>query len=631
MDQNLSRRRALAAIGVTSTAFAGCLEFLPGGETDTPSESKTGGDGDDAGGDGPSGTSPDWPAIDAGEVLSDFEDLDRWEPHETSEVSAAPDEAQTGSQAAVLESDEGTATMSMFFPDGLDFEGWDTSMAVKPESVDRIIVEFIAPTRDERLTSVRTVPDDYDDWFRVDCGYEHKPAGEPDLSNVTRLNVVADGPEGGPSRMLVDDLRRTEAVDNGKAILAFYGGHQSHFELAADLLEERGWAGAVPVDPRRIGDRDRMGFDELHQLRDRGWDVCSYPQTDGNFAEQSEERRRTVIESSRDFLADNGFPDGSRHFFAPEWRWMDPTTHGIVRDLHESGFMFGACPTGAPPTGIHVTPVIWGPALHNGVRRHVNLCDQYQQLTVIRIPRVVDGAADANSMSLEAFESLLHHVDQRGLDVITPSDLVDGTMGDGGGNQNEAVERPNGVVLEAGETHSLEGSGRTETDEFDLSEGILTGQFTHDGDSEFVVELTAVDGDLGNDLLTTTGGATTGESIVTIGDGTYRAIVDADGPWSLTLDQPEVHSDDLTDVPVETSGTGSAVVGPLWTDSPLRLSVTHDGTGKFVVDGYGADGSWEQLVNKTGTFDNSRSYAASGVVWINVEADGDWTLEVTKS
>ncbi len=157
------------------------------------------------------------------------------------------------------------------------------------------------------------------------------------------------------------------------------------------------------------------------------------------------------------------------------------------------------------------------------------------------------------------------------------------------------------------------------------------GEVSHDGDSEFVVELTAVDGDLGNDLLTTTGGATTGESIVTIGDGTYRATVDADGPWSLTLDQPEVHSDDLTDVPVETSGTGSAVVGPLWTDSPLRLSVTHDGTGKFVVDGYGADGSWEQLVNKTGAFDNSRSYAASGVVWINVEADGDWTLEVTKS
>lgn len=61
------------------------------------------------------------------------------------------------------------------------------------------------------------------------------------------------------------------------------------------------------------------------------------------------------------------------------------------------------------------------------------------------------------------------------------------------------------------------------------------------------------------------------------------------------------------------------------------MVATHDGDGEFIVDGYGADGSWEVLVHRTGAFDNSRSYRVGGAVWLNVEADGNWTLEVTNA
>jgi len=62
-----------------------------------------------------------------------------------------------------------------------------------------------------------------------------------------------------------------------------------------------------------------------------------------------------------------------------------------------------------------------------------------------------------------------------------------------------------------------------------------------------------------------------------------------------------------------------------------QVVATHDGDGTFIVDGYDADGSREILVHRTGEFDNSRSYKAGGPVWLNVEADGDWTLEVVDS
>lgn len=613
----------LATIGATSTALAGCTELLSDGEEGDPEDDTDGESGDD---------SRRWPAIDEGESLSDFEDLDEWFPRD-SELSAAPDEARIGSQAAVVESDGRQARIDIRFSGGIDLSEWDTSLAVKPESANKIVVEFLAPDRDARLNTVRTIPEEYDGWFRLDCGYEHKPEGEPDLTNVTRINVIAVGPADGPTKMIVDDLRRTPAVDNGKAILAFYGGHDSHYDIAAEMLAERGWAGAVPVSPDRIGGRGRMGLAELRDLRDHGWDVCSYPGVSTPLPEMPEDRQRQILESTRNSLADNGFEDGSRHLFVPDDR-MDATTNEIVRDVHESAFLFGSCTSGVPPTGMHTIPLIWGPALHNGVRRHINLADQYQLLTVLRIPRIVeddDVGPDENRMSLADFEHLLDHLEHRGLDVITPSDLVDGTF-DGGGDETdtETATRPEGTILEAGRSHAFEGSGADETPTFDLDEGVLTGSFSHDGDGEFVVELTAAGG--GSDgVLVNTSGTTAGESIMAVEDGTYRLDVDADGAWSIDLEQPEVHADDLEDLPVDATGTGSAFVGPIWTDGDVRLEVTHDGDGAFVVDGYGADGNRESIVNKTGAFDNSRSYHSSGTVWIDIEADGNWTLEVTES
>jgi len=35
---------------------------------------------------------------------------------------------------------------------------------------------------------------------------------EPNRSNVTGSNIVADGIDGGPCKLLVDSLRRTESV-----------------------------------------------------------------------------------------------------------------------------------------------------------------------------------------------------------------------------------------------------------------------------------------------------------------------------------------------------------------------------------------------------------------------------------
>lgn len=623
-----SRRRLLAALGAASTALAGCNDVLPedasGGTT--PTGSPTGGGTDAADADDASGPTH-WPAIEAGESLSDFEDLDEWSA-ETGELSAAPDEARTGSQAAAVESDGERARIGLRFPDGIDMEGWAASLAVKPESADKIRVEFLAPSRGERLGSTRVVPDDFDGWFRMDCGYQQKPGRQPDLSNVTGIDVVVDGPDGGPSRLLVDDLRRTESAATGKVILAFYGGHQTHYDVAAELLAERDWPAAVPVAPDEIGGEGRMGRDELRELADRGWDVCSAPGLVSGLAGRSESEQRAALEESRDALADAGFEDGSRHVFFGDG--MDPTTYDLVRDVHESAFLYNSGTVGVPPTEMHAIPFIWGPALHTGVRRHTNISDQYGLLTTVRVPPIVDeDDVASNRMSLDDFWLLLEHIEQRGLDVITPSDLVDGSWaGEEPADESPDRTRPSGVVLEAGQSHGFEGSGSGTSPSFGLEEGILVADVSHEGTGPITVDVTTGPEPAPDENLSAMSGGATGTSVMAVDGGTYRLEVDAEGAWSVDLSQPSVHADDLQDLPVEAEGTGSAYVGPLWTTGDVRVVATHDGDGPFVVDGYGADGSWEVLIHRTGEFDNSRSYRAGGPVWLNVEADGDWTLDV---
>ncbi|WP_459887085.1 polysaccharide deacetylase family protein [Halostagnicola bangensis] len=620
MDFDSSRRRMLAAVGVGSASLAGCLDFFSGDDGD-------GGDGDGGNGDGGGGSGgASWPGSDSGELISDFGEDDHWVAR-TGDIEPAPDEAVTGDQAMVIESDEATAASGLEVVGGVDLENQDASLAVKVDSATQIALEVLAPNRDHHLTSIRHFPDEYEGWLRVDFGYIMK-RGDPDLSNVTQFNIVATGPEGGPTRVVVDDLRKTESVvGHGKAILAFYGGLDSHYDIAAEQLEERGWAGAIPIDPGRIGEGGRMDRNQLQELRDGGWDVCSYPEGEGALPEMPEDRQRDVLEHARDSLHEHGFEDGSRHFFAPEDR-MDETTHEIVRDLHESGFLFGASPNSSAPTGIHMNSLIWGPDLHGGVRRAINLSDQYNQLTVLRIPGIVEDEADvtANNMPLEDFEHLLNHLEHRGVDVVTPSDLVDGTMERDGDDAPE--ETDDGPILEAGNAHTFGGDGNHRTDEFELAEGGLECSFVHEGNGEFVVEASTADGDLANDLLVSTAGSGPGGSITFVEEGTYQLEVEADGEWSIEIDQPEVTEADLTELPVEESGTGSSFVGPLASEDDISLDVTHDGNREFLVDGYDSSGSREQIVNVVGEFNGSRSYSVGNATWFNVEADGDWTLEI---
>ncbi len=247
------------------------------------------------------------------------------------------------------------------------------------------------------------------------------------------------------------------------------------------------------------------------------------------------------------------------------------------------------------------------------------------------------GDVDEDDDEADDVDDTEEDVDDNGTDESDDTEETDDSeeeTDDAGEEEEESdddeEEEGEGAVVEAGESHSFDGSGAEVTDEFSLEPGILTVDFSHTGERNFIVNMVALEGEQWDDeLLVNVIGDTEGSSVMSINGGQYQIDVDADGDWSLDLDQPEVTADDQQELPVEESGSGSTWLGPFTADGVNEIHGTHDGERNFIVTGHDADGGWELMINEIGEYEGSGTFrAGGGAFWIDVEADGNWTLEI---
>lgn len=443
MSKFQSRRELLAALGAGTVALAGCAglgvpsesedeeqdggtpdEETPGDDdTETPEDDD---DGEETPDDDGEGEANHPAAIDRGELVDDFEDLERW--GDLYGEVGADDDAARGSQSLRSRNDGEAAGAFKAFTDPVDLSEHDLSMAVRLNAPRpaRISVELQAPYRSDHIASRRYVGE-FDDWLRMDVGYVGR-RGEPDLADVQEIRVWVEAPDG-PTEIdfQIDDMRRTPNADQGAVMLTFDDGFISQYENAFPMLEERGWPAVAAVIPDRIEDHPAfMDVGHLREMRDAGWDVSSHPQVDDPLPTLPEEEQRALIEDAHEFLELRGFPEGARHFFTPHNR-MSPATLEIVQEFHETSFTFGACPNALPPTTPHVNSRIDGTD-PDGVQRLINLADRYNQLVAFYLHGVGDGRHD--DVTEDDFARILDHIERRDVEIITASDLLDRDWGE---------------------------------------------------------------------------------------------------------------------------------------------------------------------------------------------------------
>ena len=213
---------------------------------------------------------------------------------------------------------------------------------------------------------------------------------------------------------------------------------------------------------------------------------------------------------------------------------------------------------------------------------------------------------------------------------------------DGGGEEpdaepDEEPERSDATELlsirEAGDYfdnggETFEGEGQTVLDDLTLGGAFTAWLFEHDGESNFALELEGpTEALLVNDI-----GAVSGATGGGVSGGEYVVDVTADGAWSLTAAQPLAPAAEIRTPPVSAAGEGPDVVGPVEIDATVTVSGTHDGESNFAVQAYDEDAndrlSGELIFNEIGEFEGETRADPTGVVWVVVEADGAWTLDI---
>ncbi|MDO8613230.1 MAG: hypothetical protein Q7R32_10475 [Dehalococcoidia bacterium] len=163
----------------------------------------------------------------------------------------------------------------------------------------------------------------------------------------------------------------------------------------------------------------------------------------------------------------------------------------------------------------------------------------------------------------------------------------------------------------------LEGVGQTATEQVTPPASISVATFTHNGSSNFVVEIFGGDSE---GLLINHIGPYQGSRPI-FGADPVTFDIDADGAWSIRIEAIG------TATTAAFSGIGDAASGLFEPPSDGPWNVSHDGESNFAVWAHCAGGS-DLVQNEIGSVAGSTviQFEDGPCMW-EVEADGNWSLQ----
>ncbi|MEK7612120.1 MAG: hypothetical protein AAB407_02150 [Patescibacteria group bacterium] len=188
--------------------------------------------------------------------------------------------------------------------------------------------------------------------------------------------------------------------------------------------------------------------------------------------------------------------------------------------------------------------------------------------------------------------------------------------------------KPTPPPVQEPEAISLKGTGQQASEQFMLITGLSVFKLTHTGTKNFSIWLLDSEGNK-VDLLANIVGSFNGSKAVGITKAdTYLLDIDADGGWSVVIEQPRPAT--APAMPSTVSGTAQQATQLVTIQKGLAtFALTHNGSRNFsiwLMDKNG--GNVDLLVNTIGPFNGSKAVQIpkTGIYLFNVDADGAWTI-----
>jgi hypothetical protein len=196
-------------------------------------------------------------------------------------------------------------------------------------------------------------------------------------------------------------------------------------------------------------------------------------------------------------------------------------------------------------------------------------------------------------------------------------------------NNNQVTDRQANKTIE-NQPVKLAGRGRQASDKFKLDPGLTVFNVTNDGDSNFIVRLLDRNGKE-IDTLFNEIGPFTGEKAFFIPRG-GQCLLDVQSNGNWTADVNQNHPTESQSTPCNLQGKGYKTTPSFQLEKGLVVfKLNHQGESRFKVALLDQDGrTVGYLVNTLGNFSGSKPISVDkpGVYFLNVSADGDWTIDV---
>lgn len=167
----------------------------------------------------------------------------------------------------------------------------------------------------------------------------------------------------------------------------------------------------------------------------------------------------------------------------------------------------------------------------------------------------------------------------------------------------------------------IQGLGDAATEIFELEEGFVIIDVSHEGDGFFSIDMIDSNADI-VDMVASGLEQYDGRRLLFVEEGHYLFNIVSDGNWSIEMSQ-EIPTDEI--VTGSAIGNGDDVVFMQLSEGAARFSFTHEGEDYFSITG---ERSW--LVSEFGSYSGSQvqKIEETGVYAFDVTADGNWTITV---